>query len=125
MELLATAHGQGSFDRAVHELKQHMGRDVQTEERRERTKCRQNVYAKVGNVTSSLGTSDEYTIIGIGGAEGELDEGADHSEQETTLAHHAREPVVGVADWSAIWMRIRSDFVLAPMEENLMLFCMP
>jgi hypothetical protein len=49
-------HGQGSFDRAVREFTQHMGRDLQTEERRERTRHRQDVYARVGNVTSSVGT---------------------------------------------------------------------
>jgi hypothetical protein len=63
IELLAMAHGQGSFDRAVRELKQHVGHDVQTEERCERAKRGKDVYAKVGNVMSSLGTSDEYIII--------------------------------------------------------------
>jgi hypothetical protein len=103
-------HGQGSFDRAVREFTQDMGRDVQTKEHRSGPSAGKMCTRKLE--TSRHRWVPQRSIPSSASAEGEFDEEADHSEQTTAwkmLAHQAREQVVGVADWSAIWIRVRSD----------------
>ena len=47
VQLLAMTHGQGSFERATRELTEHVARDVQAKEPRERTQHGQDAHAEV------------------------------------------------------------------------------